>query len=112
MLPVEVEGWAQQAYLHSTARMPRRVHTSALLSPFDPLVCGAACAWSACSISATASRFTRPPKSAMATAVLPFLQGDRLAARVDLKGDRQAGVLVQSARRARRAGRHGGGAGG
>src|SRR5690606_10432235 len=38
ILPVTVEGWKDTAYLHRNARIPRRINTTALLSPFDPIV--------------------------------------------------------------------------
>lgn len=93
LVETQVEGWDKPAFRHPHATLPRTISPRAFLSPFDPVVWCRPRALRMFDFTYTIEIYVPKAKRVYGYYVLPFLLGETIVGRVDMKTHRDAAVL-------------------
>ena len=96
---VDVDGWGVPAYVVPGTKVPRAgsVDVRALLSPFDPMVCHRPRISRLWDVRWKTEIYVPKDKRVYGYYVMPFLLGEELAGRVDLKSDTKTATMIVEA---------------
>ena len=94
LLRATVKGWSKKAYVHPAALRPKPVDAAALVCPFDSLVWTRDRVQRVFGFDYTIEIYVPAAKRKYGYYVYPFLLGEDLVARVDLKAERKQSALV------------------
>ena len=91
---VAVDGWTEKAFVHRNAKLPTKLHATALLSPFDSLVWFRPRSERLFNFYYRIEIYTPQAKRQFGYYVLPFMMNGEMVGRVDLKADRGNSTLL------------------
>ena len=91
---VAVDGWTEKAFVHRNAKLPKELHATALLSPFDSLVWCRPRNERLFNFHYRIEIYTPKEKRKFGYYVLPFMMNGEMVGRVDLKADRANSALL------------------
>jgi uncharacterized protein YcaQ len=91
---VAVDGWTEKAFVHRNAKLPKQLHATALLSPFDSLVWCRPRNERLFNFYYRIEIYTPKEKRKFGYYVLPFMMDGEMVGRVDLKADRANSALL------------------
>jgi uncharacterized protein YcaQ len=91
---IAVDGWTEKAFIHRVAKLPKQLHATALLSPFDSLVWCRPRNERLFDFHYRIEIYTPKEKRKFGYYVLPFMMNGEMVGRVDLKADRANSKLL------------------
>ena len=91
---VAVDDWAEKAFVHRSAKLPKKLYATALLSPFDSLVWCRPRNERLFNFHYRIEIYTPKEKRKFGYYVLPFMLDGQMVGRVDLKADRENSKLL------------------
>jgi uncharacterized protein YcaQ len=91
---VAVDGWTEKTFVHRNAKLPKQLHATALLSPFDSLVWCRPRNERLFNFHYRIEIYTPKEKRKFGYYVLPFMMDGQMVGRVDLKADRASSKLL------------------
>jgi uncharacterized protein len=94
IIPVAVEGWKHVGFMEKQIKSAPEFRNHALLSPFDNLIWHRDRAERLFNIRVKLEIYTPSDQRVHGYYVLPFLEGEAITARVDLKADRKTSTLI------------------